>query len=58
MARETLSGLSADDRAVSLPWWLFGPIPALESTGCWVVPGLGEKVAASRRAQLISSPQN
>ena len=40
VVRETLSGLPADGRAVSLPWRLVGPIPALESTGCWVMPGL------------------
>ena len=39
------------DGTVFLPCWLFGlRQPTLEHIGCWVGPGLGEKMAASRRA--------
>ena len=33
-------------------------IPALEPTGCWVGPGLGEKMAASKSAHAMNIHQN
>ena len=48
--RKTLGSLFAD-------WWgcvpaigLTSGIPALESTGYWLGPDLGEKIASSKRA--------